>query len=111
MQGGFSECLDLWSQYVGTHLVTVMSRYQLHMYLLMCAAYLVVADEAYGRQIPFAFLERVRDEFEDKFAAIGRTAPANSMDKTFGCVWRGRLRDAVCRSPLTDAHTLYQPHA
>jgi vesicle-associated membrane protein 72 len=51
---------------------------------LSCAAYLVVADEAYGRQIPFSFLERVRDEFEEKYAEKGRTAPAHSMDRTFG---------------------------
>lgn len=48
------------------------------------AAYLVVADEAYGRQIPFAFLERVRDEFEEKFADKGRASPAHSLDRTFG---------------------------
>lgn len=46
--------------------------------------YLVVADEAYGRQIPFAFLERVRDEFEEKFADMGRISPAHSLDRTFG---------------------------
>ncbi len=50
----------------------------------MRAAYLVVADEAYGRQIPFAFLERVRDEFEEKFADKGLTALAHSLDRTFG---------------------------
>ena len=50
----------------------------------MPAAYLVVADEAYGRQIPFAFLERVRDEFEEKFAEKGQTSPAHSLDRTFG---------------------------
>lgn len=48
------------------------------------AAYLVVADEAYGRQIPFAFLERVRDEFEEKYADRGRVSPAHSLDRTFG---------------------------
>lgn len=46
--------------------------------------YLAVADEAYGRQIPFAFLERVRDEFEEKYAEKARTAPAHSLDRTFG---------------------------
>eukprot|EP00199_Chlamydomonas_sp_CCMP681_P006037 CAMPEP_0119106216 /NCGR_PEP_ID=MMETSP1180-20130426/3968_1 /TAXON_ID=3052 ORGANISM="Chlamydomonas cf sp, Strain CCMP681" /NCGR_SAMPLE_ID=MMETSP1180 /ASSEMBLY_ACC=CAM_ASM_000741 /LENGTH=221 /DNA_ID=CAMNT_0007091491 /DNA_START=32 /DNA_END=697 /DNA_ORIENTATION=+ len=46
--------------------------------------YLVVADEAYGRQIPFAYLERVRDEFEEKFADKGRVSPAHSLDRTFG---------------------------
>ena len=48
------------------------------------AAYLVVADEAYGRQIPFAFLERVRDEFSRDWAEKSRAAPAHSLDKTFG---------------------------
>jgi vesicle-associated membrane protein 72 len=46
--------------------------------------YLVVADEAYGRQIPFAFLERVRDEFEEKFSEKGQTAAAHSLDRSFG---------------------------
>ncbi|KAJ9534732.1 hypothetical protein QJQ45_013096 [Haematococcus lacustris] len=46
--------------------------------------YLVVADEAYGRQIPFAFLERVRDEFDEKYADKGRASPAHSLDRAFG---------------------------
>ena len=48
------------------------------------AAYLAVADEAYGRQIPYAFLERVRDEFQKNWADKSRTAAAHSLDKTFG---------------------------
>jgi vesicle-associated membrane protein 72 len=44
----------------------------------------VVADEEYGRQIPFAFLERVRDEFQAKYAEKGKTAAAHSLDKSFG---------------------------
>eukprot|EP00891_Asterochloris_glomerata_P001061 jgi/Astpho2/1061/Aster-07445 len=46
--------------------------------------YLVVADEKYGRQIPFAFLERTREEFQSKFAERARTAAAHSFDKSFG---------------------------
>lgn len=46
--------------------------------------YLVVADEGYGRQIPFVFLERVADEFDSKLGAKGRTAATNSLDKQFG---------------------------
>ncbi|KAK9830315.1 hypothetical protein WJX72_010959 [[Myrmecia] bisecta] len=46
--------------------------------------FLVVADENYGRQIPFAFLERVKEEWQAKFADKGRQAPAHSLDKTFG---------------------------
>ncbi|KXZ50451.1 VAM2/VAMP72 protein [Gonium pectorale] len=45
--------------------------------------YLVVADEAYGRQIPFAFLERVRDEFEERYADKARLSAALSLDRTF----------------------------
>jgi len=48
--------------------------------------FLGVADEAYGRQIPFAFLERMRDAFLEKFAEKGRTAAPQSLDKTFGPV-------------------------
>lgn len=59
--------------------------------LLRPAAYLVVADEAYGRQVPFAFLDRVKEEFEEKYAEKGRLAPAHSLDRTFGCV-RGGAR-------------------
>lgn len=44
----------------------------------------MVADEAYGRQIPFAFLERVRDEFEEKFSEKGVEAAAHGLDRTFG---------------------------
>lgn len=64
----------------------------------MCAAFnylssqgytfLIVADEAFGRQIPFAFLERVRDEWFSKWADKGAAATAHSLDKSFG----GRLR-------------------
>jgi len=46
--------------------------------------YLVVADEAYGRQIPYAFLERVRDEFTRNWAERSKAAPAHSLDKSFG---------------------------
>jgi hypothetical protein len=47
---------------------------------------LAVADEAYGRQIPFAFLERMRDAFLEKFSEKGKTAGPQGLDKTFGCV-------------------------
>ena len=43
-----------------------------------------MADEGYGRQVPFAFLEKVREEFQQKFADKGRTSPAHSLDKQFG---------------------------
>ncbi|KAL2613447.1 hypothetical protein R1flu_025139 [Riccia fluitans] len=47
--------------------------------------YLVVADEDFGRQIPFAFLERVKEDFKRRYGG-GRadTAIAHSLDKDFG---------------------------
>ena len=53
----------------------------------------MVADEAYGRQIPFAFLDRVRAEFSEKYAESSRTLHAHSLDKAFGCA--PAARDSV----------------
>ena len=46
--------------------------------------YLVVADEAYGRQIPFACLERVKDEFKSQYGDRARDAIAHALDRSFG---------------------------
>lgn len=48
------------------------------------AAFLVVADEAFGRQIPFAFLEKVKEEWFQKWADKGADAFAHSLDRSFG---------------------------
>eukprot|EP00879_Flechtneria_rotunda_P029339 GHRR01031710.1.p1 GENE.GHRR01031710.1~~GHRR01031710.1.p1 ORF type:complete len:140 (-),score=32.07 GHRR01031710.1:80-499(-) len=60
--------------------------------------FLVVADEAYGRQIPFAYLERLKDAFLEKFNDKGRSAAENSLNNTFRLVldqqrgsWAGLL--------------------
>jgi vesicle-associated membrane protein 7 len=57
--------------------------------------FLVVADEAYGRQIPFAFLERLRDAFLEKFADRGRTAPVDSLNNSFGPIIKRQME--YCR--------------
>lgn len=47
--------------------------------------YLVVADEEFGRQIPFAFLERVKEDFRKRYAGgKADSANAHSLDKEFG---------------------------
>ena len=48
------------------------------------AAFLVVADEAFGRQVPFAFLEKVKEEFFAKWQDKAAGAIAHSLDKSFG---------------------------
>lgn len=50
-----------------------------------CAAYCVVAEESAGRQIPMAFLERIKDDFVAKYASgKAAIAPANSLNREFG---------------------------
>ena len=46
--------------------------------------FLCVADDAYGRTIPFAFLEKVRDEWFAKWADKGASASAHALDRSFG---------------------------
>ncbi|KAA3479102.1 vesicle-associated membrane protein 721-like protein [Gossypium australe] len=47
--------------------------------------YCVVADESAGRQVPIAFLERIKDDFVLKYDnGKAATAPANSLNKEFG---------------------------
>lgn len=52
-----------------------------------------MADEEYGRQIPFAFLERIQAEWKEKLADKARSATAHSLDNTFGCA----KMSACCR--------------
>ncbi|KAL4614626.1 hypothetical protein ACB098_07G052700 [Castanea mollissima] len=47
--------------------------------------YCVVADESVGRQVPMAFLERIKDDFVSRYSAgKADTAQANSLNKEFG---------------------------
>ncbi|KAE8715061.1 VAMP722 protein [Hibiscus syriacus] len=47
--------------------------------------YCVVADESAGRQVPVAFLERIKDDFVSKYGSgKAASAPANSLSKEFG---------------------------
>lgn len=47
---------------------------------------MIVADENYGRTIPFAFLQQVSEEFNAKFIEKAQNAAANSLDKSFGFI-------------------------
>ncbi|CAI0392662.1 unnamed protein product [Linum tenue] len=47
--------------------------------------YCVVADESAGRQVPMAFLERIKEDFMTKYGSgKATTAAANSLNKEFG---------------------------
>uniref|UniRef100_A0A2P2K9V1 Vesicle-associated membrane protein n=1 Tax=Rhizophora mucronata TaxID=61149 RepID=A0A2P2K9V1_RHIMU len=66
--------------------------------------FLVVADESVGRGVPFVFLERVKDDFKQRYAASintdahpladedddlfgDRFSIAYNLDREFGCVY------------------------
>ncbi|KAK8711700.1 hypothetical protein V6N13_146971 [Hibiscus sabdariffa] len=47
--------------------------------------YCVVAVESVGRQVPVAFLERIKEDFTNRYGGgKAATAPANSLSKEFG---------------------------
>ncbi|KAK9055657.1 hypothetical protein SSX86_026742 [Deinandra increscens subsp. villosa] len=47
--------------------------------------YCVVATESIGRQVPIAYLERIKDDFAKKYGGgKAATATANSLNKEFG---------------------------
>ena len=53
--------------------------------ILDFVAYCVVAVESAGRQLPIAFLERVKEEFSKKYGAgKAATASAKSLNREFG---------------------------
>ncbi|CAM0147150.1 unnamed protein product [Urochloa decumbens] len=55
-------------------------------------AYCVVATESAGRQIPMAFLEMIKEDFNKRYAGgKAATATANSLSRDFG----PRLRDQM----------------
>ena len=53
--------------------------------MFVCVAYCVVAVESVGRQIPMAFLERVKEDFNKRYGGgKATTAKPNSLNKEFG---------------------------
>ncbi|QCE05591.1 vesicle-associated membrane protein 7 [Vigna unguiculata] len=58
-----------------------------HTFNYLVETYCVVAVESAGRQLPIAFLERVKEEFSKKYGAgKAATASAKSLNREFGCL-------------------------
>ncbi|MCD7452320.1 hypothetical protein HAX54_016153 [Datura stramonium] len=58
--------------------------------------YCVVAVESVGRQVPVAFLERVKDDFTKKYGGgKAATAVANSLNKEFGPKMKEQMQYCV----------------
>ncbi|XP_074570097.1 vesicle-associated membrane protein 721-like [Curcuma longa] len=58
--------------------------------------YCVVAVESLGRQVPIAFLERVKDDFSKRYGeGKAATAPANSLSREFGAKLKEHMQYCV----------------
>ncbi|KAL0437275.1 UNVERIFIED_CONTAM: Vesicle-associated membrane protein [Sesamum radiatum] len=59
-------------------------------------AYCVVAVESVGRQLPIAFLERIKDDFTKKYGGgKAATAVANSLNREFGSKLKEQMQYCV----------------
>ncbi|BBG92323.1 vesicle-associated membrane protein 726, partial [Prunus dulcis] len=59
-------------------------------------AYCVVASESAGRQIPIAYLERVKDDFNKRYAGgKAGTAVANGLNREFGPKLKDHMKYCV----------------
>ncbi len=76
-----------------------------HLFHVVCAAgivYLCMADEAFGRRIPFAFLEEVRDRFGAAYGGGATTALAYAYNTEFSRVLHQQM-DYFSSNPAADA--------
>ncbi|XRB03080.1 vesicle-associated membrane protein 72 [Pycnococcus provasolii] len=62
-----------------------------HMQVSDGFTFLVVAETTAGRQVPFACLDRIKEDFLRKHGAEARTAIAHSMDGTYASALKGHL--------------------
>nr|XP_043609378.1 putative vesicle-associated membrane protein 726 [Erigeron canadensis] len=72
--------------------------------LIMCIfAFCVVAIESAGRQLPIAFLERVKDDFMKKYGGgKASTAAAKSLSKSFGPKMKEQMQYCVAHPEEID---------
>ncbi|RRT54321.1 hypothetical protein BHM03_00033773 [Ensete ventricosum] len=60
------------------------------------AAYCVVAVESVGRQIPIAFLDRIKEDFNKRYGGgKAATAVANSLNREFGSKLKEHMQYCV----------------
>jgi vesicle-associated membrane protein 7 len=74
----------------------VYDKYIFHYLVDDGLVYLCMADEEFGRRMPFAYLEDIKNRFKATYADRGKTALAYGMNEDF--------RHSASHS-LTHAHT------
>jgi len=63
--------------------------------------YLCMADEEFGRRLPFAFLEDIKNRFKSTFADRGKTALAYGMNADFSRILQNQM-DYYSNNPNAD---------
>jgi len=63
--------------------------------------YLCMADEEFGRRVPFTFLEDLKNRFKATYGQRGKTAPAFGMNEDFSRVMKN-LMDYYSNNPNAD---------
>ncbi|KAF8654818.1 hypothetical protein HU200_061452 [Digitaria exilis] len=96
VEDGFTEnispLLDVFSGYRYCH----TSKHGGDKYVCFSTAYCVVAVESVGRQIPIAFLDRVKEDFTKKYGGgKAATAAANSLNREFGSKLKEHMQYCV----------------
>jgi vesicle-associated membrane protein 7 len=66
--------------------------------------YLCMADEEFGRRLPFAFLEDIKNRFKSTYADRGKTALAYGMNADFSRVLQNQM-DYYSNNPNADRIT------
>ncbi|CAL9107089.1 unnamed protein product, partial [Musa textilis] len=74
VEDGYSECSGLRSRLLRVSVCEIEN----------LAAFCIVAVESADREIPIAFLERVKEEFNKRYGGKAATAAANSLSREFG---------------------------
>ena len=65
-----------------------------HLYHILCdngIIYLTMADESFGRRIPFSFLEDIKNRFTSQYGATASTALAYAYNTEFSRVLRQQM--------------------
>nr|KAJ0224050.1 hypothetical protein LSAT_V11C200065580 [Lactuca sativa] len=74
----------------------VMSCITLIRLSLRVVAYCVVAVESAGRELPIAFLERIKDDFYKRYGTgKGKTANAKGLNREFGSKMKEHMRYCI----------------
>jgi len=79
----------------------VYDRYLFHYVAENGLVYMCMADEDFGRRVPFAFLEDIKNRFKSAYGDRGRTAMAYGMNEEFSRVL-ARQMDFYSNNPGAD---------